>query len=142
MAIESWVSSWYSEYVQENQQAPSYNDYVAEGGKASLQEYFDWQFNAPALNAVKTSTNVIYPSGIPIPVTSTSTSTTPTSQLTSGTSQASQYPISTVSATSTTSTSATTTPTTSTTSASSGLNIQTIVIALIIFGALAYFIIA
>lgn len=60
MAIESWVSSWYSEYVQENQQAPSYNDYVAEGGKASLQEYFDWQFNAPALNAVKTSTNVIY----------------------------------------------------------------------------------
>ncbi|MEM3423574.1 MAG: hypothetical protein QXE51_03320 [Nitrososphaeria archaeon] len=42
--IEDWVKDWYTVYWKQHGYAPSYDEYVRAGGKASLQEYLTWQF--------------------------------------------------------------------------------------------------
>ncbi len=43
--MESWVQKWYSDYLARWGYAPSYDEYVKAGGKASLQEYYSAQLS-------------------------------------------------------------------------------------------------
>jgi hypothetical protein len=62
VTLESWVQKWYSDYLANWGYAPSYEEYVKQGGKASLQEYYSAQLSEIKYVASKpTSTTMTQP---------------------------------------------------------------------------------